>query len=166
VVKPLNGEYTVVRFDEFKGKKKEEQAITATIAELSKYNMWIGHNIERFDYRYLKSKLFLFDLGAMPRPWYYDTCKVFRALGFMTKFNMVGKPAAGLDSAVDFFGFYQMKTKLMPNYVSGALKGPKEKRTEVMNKVVEHCIGDVLMNEKMYFKLIDEDHQTIIRRFR
>jgi len=140
--------------------------VAAVIAELSKYDLWIGHNIIKFDYPWLKSRAQFFGLHELPRPFQYDTMKAFQRLGYRTVLNGFGKPTAALAHAVDFYGFEQEKTGLYPRQHWDVVWGDDKQRAEAMGKLVHHCESDVRMTERLYHALLPVDYGAIIKRAR
>jgi uncharacterized protein YprB with RNaseH-like and TPR domain len=56
VVLPHGEKPIVFRYDKYNDKAGNEvKMLTALLKELDKYDMWVGHNITRFDVNYLKT---------------------------------------------------------------------------------------------------------------
>lgn len=162
-IKPLMEDVITFRYDKHGG---EKNTVKAVVDKLCEFDMLIGHNIVKFDWPYLMSKACLMDVIVPTRPFYYDTLQGFRRTGYKTVPNMFGKPSAGLDHIIDFFGFEQEKTKIYPREHWQTIWATGEDRTKAMDKLVEHCEADVNMTEKIYWKLMRADSSTSIRRLR
>ena len=81
VVKPLHQEPIVFRYDEMHCRAfHEKRLVEALVAELEKYHMWIGHNIDRFDFTFLKSRAVLLGVPFTVATPTYDTMLAFRRL--------------------------------------------------------------------------------------
>jgi len=163
VVKPLKQPVQVYRYDKFKCKPGAEKKFVRAVNDiLDGYDLLIGHNIIRFDLPWLRSRSVFFDLPELPLKWAYDTCRVFRRLGYKTVPNGLGKPSAGLAHVTDFYDLDQEKTGIYPRawWKSVWAEGPKE-RSKALDNIVAHCISDVRMNEQIYWKLVRSDRGTL-----
>lgn len=167
VIKPLNDKPRTFRYDKLSCKPgKEGVLIQHIFDELSRYQLWIGHNINNFDWPYLRSRAVVLDIPLIRGALSYDTLHAFRRTGFKTRPNIVGKPTAALDHVVDFFGFPQKKTKLYPREHWKAVWETGTERRKAMDAIVDHCVADVEMNEKIYWKLIEQDNVARLERLR
>lgn len=161
VVKPLGGDCKVFRYDN----GGERRAVESTIRELARFDLWIGHNIVKFDYPFIKSKAEVMGL-EIPRPFYYDTLQAFRRVGYLTRQNGFGKPCGGLDFVVDFFDLPQQKTKILPRHHWDSIWASGKKKRAIMQEIIEHCVADVQMNEQIYWRLMRADYGGFVKRFR
>jgi uncharacterized protein YprB with RNaseH-like and TPR domain len=151
--------------DEFGFFERQERDLLAAIyEELSKYDLLIGHNIERFDIPYLRSRAYQHGLTWLQRPLTYDTMTGFRRSGFLTRQNGFGKPCAGMDMVADFLGIAQLKTKIYPRDWWQSIWGSAKKRLEALSEIVGHCERDVRLNANMYPILLASDPKVSIRR--
>jgi hypothetical protein len=166
VVKPLGKKPIVFRVDALGCKLgHEDKFLRVLLRELAKYQILVGHNIEKFDWCYIKSRCAILDVPFALRPFGYDTMKAFRRSGLRTRINGFGKPSAGMDMIVDFFGLPQEKTKIYPRSWWDAVWGKKDgTRTEAMDDIVSHCIEDVKMNEMIFEKLLIWDTNGALRK--
>ncbi len=167
VVKPLRSKPLVFRYDELGCKPAREKKLVRALTDcLSEYDLWIGHNLDRFDFNFLKSRANLLGVPFQLRPLTYDTMKAFRRIGFLTARNPVtGKPRANLDHVVDFFNIPQLKTRVgYPNAHWRTVWGDRQTRGEAMDTLVEHCVYDCVMTEQVYLKEIKLDPVWGIRR--
>lgn len=132
---------------------------------LSGYDLWIGHNITRYDFSYLKSRAIQLDV-PMPskRPFLYDTMLAFKRTGYRTRDNGYGKPTASLAHVADFFGIPQQKTAIYPSEHWKTVWQEGKERQKAMNELCDHCLRDVSMNEKVYWKLLEVDSVWGLRR--
>jgi len=167
VAKPLRGEPVVWRYDEMHCRPGHEQKmLKAMLDYLRPFDLWIGHNIVKFDFQMLKSRAALLGVEFNLRPLIYDTMHAFRRVGYRTAINPItGHPRASLDHVVDFFGIEQKKTKVgYPRAHWKTVWSDGEERKLAMDNLMEHCIFDVEMQEKVYLKLIKVDPVWGIRR--
>lgn len=172
VVKPLGKKPIVFRADALKCRLGfEDKLLRVLLRELAKYQILVGHNIENFDWCYIKSRAVILGVPLTIRPFAYDTLKAFRRSKLRTRMNGFGRPSAGMDMIVDFFGFPQEKTKIYPRQWWEAVWGKRNgtgkdgvTRVEAMNDIVSHCIADVKMNEQIFWKLLDLDWRGGIKR--
>lgn len=167
VVKPLRGKPLVFRYDELNCRPaKEVKLIKKIVSCLSDYDLWIGHNIDWFDFNFLRSRAIQLNIPFDLRPLTYDTMLSFKRLGYLTTRNPhTGKPRANLDHVVDFFEIPQMKTKVgYPNAHWRTVFGDKKTRGAAMDTLVEHCIYDTVMTEEVYWREVKLDKVWGIRR--
>lgn len=167
VVKEEGGKPEIFRYDTLHCRPgKEKRLVKELVKELMKYDLLVGHNIERFDWNFIKSRAVFFDIKIPKTPLVYDTLHAFRRCGFLTRPNGFGKPTASLAFVVDFLNIPQEKTALYPSDHWKTVWESKKEKAETMNRLVQHCVADVVMTEKVYRRLFAEDHAVNIRRFR
>ena len=167
VVKPLGKKPVILRYDELKCRPAhEKRLIELLIKELDKYELWIGHNIGSYDFNFIKSRASILGVPFTSQPFLYDTMLAFRRSGFLTSRHPVtGRPKAGLDHVVDFFGIPQKKTKVgYPRQHWRIVWEEGDDRARAMDNLVEHCRFDVELTEAVYWKLIGTDKVWGIRR--
>ena len=168
VIKPFDSnKHVILRADHIHVRLgKETRLVKAVIDELGKYDLWIGHNIRRFDYLWLKSRAFVLNTPLPKNAIAYDTLTGFRNTGFKTRDNGFGKPSASLGFVVDFMRYEQQKTSLFPSHHWDIIWGDKEEREKAMGDLVAHCYADVLMNEKCYLPILNNDPNPNLKRLR
>jgi DNA polymerase elongation subunit (family B) len=168
VIQALEGERTkVFRYDKLHDDQAEERNLLGAIfGELAQYQLWVGHNIEGYDWPMLKSRAYVLGV-ALPQPAFiYDTCSAFRRCQFRTVLNVKGKPTARLDHIVDFFNFKQQKTAILPQMHWRCVWGKGKEKAIAMDDLAQHCVDDVGMTVKAYWELIGHDEKGVIRRAR
>jgi len=173
-VRPLATQRTrTFRIDEYKFKESDEfgflereetELLKDVMGELKQYDLLIGHNIDKFDIPFLRSRAFQLRAASEFRPFTYDTCKAFRRVGLRTVLNGFGKPSAGLGHVADFFGIKQEKNGIFPIEHWRTIWGNKLERIEAMNDLADHCQRDVRMNTLIYPALLDMDSRASIKR--
>jgi len=167
VVQPYHGKQKTFRYDEVGDRPAHERKLLrALFAELAEYDMWVGHNIERFDWPFLRSRASILGV-AIPftPPFAYDTLHAFRRMQYRTRPNRDGRPMASLAHVVDFFGIPQLKTGIYPRQHWVSVWGKdKDQRAEALDHIVAHCQDDVKMNELVYDKLLAVDTRAVLRR--
>ncbi len=157
--------YTFEPDDQYGVMEREESALLEDVlAELRKYDLLIGHNINQFDVPYLRSRAFQLHSPHELWPFTYDTLKAFRRVGLRTVMNGFGKPRAGLGHVVDFFGHKQEKNGIFPVQHWKGIWGNLKERTEALNDLASHCTADVRMNAAIYPALLDMDTRAVIKR--
>ncbi len=166
VIKPLRQKPIVFRYDTMHCRLgREQKLVKAILAELEKYDLWIGHNADRFDFNMLKSRALLLGVPFRVQPFVYDTMMSFKRQGYLTARNPItGKPIAKLDHICDFFGFVQRKTPIYPREHWKAVWETGVTRTQAMDHLVDHCVRDVGMTEDIYLRLIKTDTVWGMRR--
>jgi uncharacterized protein YprB with RNaseH-like and TPR domain len=167
VVKEPGKKEVIFRTDVYKDPLgKEITLLEALLHRLGQYDLWVGHNIDRFDVPWLRSRAIQLgvDGGESLAPLTYDTCKAFRRVGFMTVRNAIGKPTASLAHVVDFYRLPQYKTAIYPNEWWETIWGDKPQRKAALDKVVDHCQRDVRNNAMIYPLLLRADRRAKIGR--
>lgn len=144
----------------------EKRLVKVLVDYLMQFDMLVGHNMERFDWNYLKTRAAVFGIPIPKRPLVYDTLRAFRRCGFLTRPNGFGKPTASLAFVVDFLGIEQEKTALYPVEHWKAVWQKGKEREKAMNKIVKHCVSDVAMTEKVYRRLFELDSGAFMRRLK
>ena len=164
VIKPLDSDKIWLFRHDLMG---EGKAIAATVEVLGGFDLLIGHNIQKFDMPMMFSFFVSRGLhGEFCNPFVYDTMLAFSRIGYRTRLNGFGKPTKSLAFAVDFFGIPQEKTSIFPREHWLTLWGKGKCRKEAMDNLVAHCMADVTMNEKLYWRILPDDKRAIIKRWR
>jgi uncharacterized protein YprB with RNaseH-like and TPR domain len=160
----------ILRYDNLECQLGHEgRLVKALLYGLSRYQVLIGHNINRFDWPYIKSRAIRNSIEISPYRFgvSYDTLPAFRRCGFKTVPNMIGKPTCRLDHIIDFFGIEQEKTPLYPreHWVSVWGDGENDNaRKLAMDNLVDHCVKDVRMNEQIFWRLWESDpYRTFVQ---
>lgn len=157
----------VLRTDHYKDPLgREVTLLEAVLDKLRQYDLWVGHNIDRFDVPWLRSRAIQLGVagGENLAPLTYDTAKAFRRVGHMTIRNAIGKPTASLAHAVDFYQLPQYKTAIYPNEWWQTVWGNRAERKAALDKVVDHCVRDVRNNAMLYPLLLRADRRVKIGR--
>lgn len=167
VLKPLEGDPVTYRYDEFHDRPgHEKKMLSDLLLSLRGYHLLVGHNIVGFDWGMLKSRAAILGVPFLHHPLAYDTMLAFKRTGLRTVLNGVGKPTAALDHIVDFFGYRQEKTKIYPREHWKTVWETGEERTIAIDHLVEHCVADVEMTEKIYWRLLDFDAVERLHRLK
>lgn len=132
--------------------------------ELEQFALVIGHNIEGYDFPFIKTRARILGIPFTYRPLVYDTLKAFKRTGFRTVLNKIGKPSAGLDMVVDGYGHLQRKTKIYPQAWWASVWGSVSDRSVAMTEMIEHCVRDVEMNEQIFWDVMLDDPNPTIKR--
>ena len=168
VVKPLWEEPKTFRYDTHKKtfSESERLALQDTLGEINKYDMIIGHNVEDFDLKWLRTRAYAIGVEFSAHPFTYDTMKAFRRVGYRTAINRnTGKPISSLAFVADCLGIDNLKTQIYPREHWQCVWGDGKRRSEAMDNLVSHCLGDVIMTEKIYSILLPADTRANIKRF-
>jgi len=145
--------------------EREERGMLERVRnELSNFHILIGHNIERFDIPYLRSRAFRREVDFPLYPALYDTLKAFRRTKYLTRPNGFGKPSGGLAMVADFGGVPQEKTAIYPMAWWESVWANKKKRLEAMHEIIDHCQRDVRMNANVFDFLWAADLRATIKR--
>ena len=146
--------------------EREEKGILHDLFSfMGGYDLWVGHNIERFDIPYMKTRGMRRDVKFDHHPLTYDTFKAFRRLGIQTRPNGFGKPMAGLGAAADALNIRDgSKTAVYSGEWWMQIWGNKEARKTAFDAVVHHCIDDTRMNLGLYREIMPLDLRMNIKR--
>jgi len=159
------GMYDFEADNDFGFLEREEKALLEAVKlEFQKYHVLIGHNIQNFDWPFLKSRAFRRGIQWDIYPALYDTLKAFRRTKYLTVPNGFGKPSGGLDMVADFGGINQEKTKIYPVAWWESVWGDKKERTATIQEIAAHCQADVRMNANVFDYLWAADMKAIIRK--
>ena len=170
-----NGKTRTFKLDDYKYdpspefgmfERQERDLVAALVGELEQYDLLIGHNIDRFDLHFLRTRAYVHKLPFCMTPLTYDTMTAFRRVGMRTVMNAVGKPTARMDMIADFLGLDQLKTKIYPVDWWQTIWGSDKDRAEALSDIVDHCVRDVRMNYQIYERLLPVDEKAVIRRWR
>lgn len=165
VIKPYQKPSKTFRIDRAHCRPgREAPLLRQVVDELGKYNLIVGHNVDKFDLPFLRSRCLILGVDWRLRPFTYDTMRAFKRTGLRTVLNSWGKPSAGLAMVVDFFGIKQQKTAIHPREWWQSVWGDSKQRQLALIEITSHCRKDVAMNEKLYHILLDLDTKAIVRK--
>jgi len=139
-IKPFDKEIKTFRGDKYPN-WKVRRSVDAPLCrdiwkELEKYDIWIAHNGNKFDVPFLRTRLMKAGV-RMPQPKLIDPVRLAR------RYLKLGYNS--LEQVAAHFGFYG-KTIVHGDYwMEAAYDGDKE----AMDYIVEHCIADVRLLEKV-----------------
>lgn len=144
VIKPWGEPAKVFRgdhYDTWENKRSDDSQIAVDIYnELLKYRVWVAHNGLNFDINFLRSRLGKAGI-QMPQPKNIDPVRLARRF-LRFKFN-------SLEAVGEHFGF-SGKTKVEQTlWTKCALDGDRE----ALDYIVDHCVADVELLEKVTDKL-------------
>lgn len=174
VIEPLGKKPIGFRYDEYQCRPGfEGKMLKAILEELETYDMVIGHNIDKFDLPYLRTRAMVLGVPCNLHPISYDTLKAYRRLGYLSRPNGFGKPSAGLGVVGDIMG---VTTKDNNKTVIGRSReqwkaiweNPKNRgeRTEALDEIMDHCKRDVSLNREVFNLLWKADTNMVLRRIK
>lgn len=144
--------------------RQEKDLLAEVSGELEKYDLLIGHNIDKFDLDFLRTRAYRLKIPWGHQPLTYDTMRAFGRTGYRTILNHFGKPTKSMAMVADFLGLDQLKTSIYPVEWWLAVWGKEIDRLIAINNIVDHCKRDVKMNADMYQILLQADRRAIIKR--
>lgn len=144
--------------------RQETSLLNDLVGELGKYDLLVGHNLERFDIKFLMTRAMRLGQDFGLHPFVYDTMKAFRRMGILTPQNGFGKPQAGLAAVADALGLSNEKTSVMAGAWWMSIWQKEEVRIKAMDTIVNHCQSDVRMTRGVYWELLPRDLRANIRR--
>jgi len=147
--------------------RQEKDLLIALLDELRKYDLLIGHNIERFDLPFLRTRAYRHGIQFDMMPIVYDTMQAFGRVRLRTIVNaQTGRPMKSLDMIADLLGVTQEKTKIYPAEHWQNIWGNEKQRAEAMGTLLDHCVKDVRMNAQIYDILLPLDSNLNIKRWK
>ena len=146
VIKPAQDKPLIFRADKLNPKWQSKRSddshlLTAFMAELVKYDIWIGHNADGFDLPWLRTRLAKYGLPPLPPNKLLDPVKIARRKLRMS-YN-------SLDKLATFFGVNTKSQVVGDVWLRAALDGCKKS----MNEIVSHCIEDCNTLERVVVRL-------------
>lgn len=145
--------------------REEKSELKELFDYLSRFDLLVGHNIERFDIPYMMTRAMRRNVECNLRPFVYDTFRAFRRCRIQTRPNGFGKPSAGLGAAADALRITDAaKTAVYSGEWWMQIWGNKEQRQIAFDAVVSHCVADVKMNLGVYRELLPKDLKASIKR--
>ena len=146
--------------------EQEERAeLQELLEKLGQYDLLIGHNILKFDLKYLMTRALRRDVEYNLRPFAYDTFAAFRRVGIQTRPNGFGKPSAGFGAVADAFGITEsMKTVVYSGEWWMEIWGNKDNKEKAFDAVVAHCESDVKLTYGVYQEILPKDFRANIKR--
>lgn len=141
VVKGAGEKPKVFRGDKYPGWKtcrsNDSEVVRAIVDELARYDIWVAHNGQKFDVPFLRTRLMRWGLDQLPVRKLIDPVQLARNKLRMS-WNSLAKVADLLQC--------NSKTEVQPDaWLRASLDGDRK----AMNYIVQHCIEDVLVLEKV-----------------
>ncbi len=142
VVKPAHGRARVFRADQLNrnwhSQRSDDSAVVAAIvADLSQYDIWVAHNGQRFDVPFLRTRMLAHGMEPLPAKKLIDPVLLAR--------NKLRMSFNSLNQVANHLGV-NSKTEVEPRqWLAAALDGSRK----AMRYIVEHCVQDVLVLEKV-----------------
>lgn len=142
VIKPSFGKPIILRADKLnkkwdKGRSDDSALVKATAEELMKHDCWVAHNGAKFDVPFLRTRIARWGLPPLPDAKLIDPVQLAR--------NKLRISYNSLERIADFLGVNTKTTVDGNMWLRAALDGDRQ----AMNYIVEHCVADVLMLEKV-----------------
>src|SRR5690606_17814725 len=140
------GEDTVYTLKWKKG--DDSELVRKFIKVMAEADELIGHNIDRYDTKFLMTRAIKNNILALPKYTSTDTLKLARK---HFSFN-----SNKLDYIAEFLGFgNKLKHRGMPMWDDIILRNCSDS----MNEMIDYCEKDVLLTEQVYNKLISYGEQ-------
>ena len=135
-----------VRWD---SKQCDKSLLEIFINDLNKADEIVGHNADRFDLPWIRSRALFHGLDMRPKYKSVDTLKITRS-----KFRF---PSNRLDALGDYLGVGRKIKTNRELWVDTVCKGDKK----VLEKMIKYCNQDVLLLEDVYNKLVNQELPSI-----
>ncbi len=143
---PLDAEkpYTLsLAFDDL----DDRRLMAAVVAELSKYDILIGHYITGFDLTWLYTRNDIHGFPPLRRWLTFDTYYAARS----QRLKVDRKSLAFL---IDHFGLEGTKTAIYPRHWNNIRSRRIEEFEDARSTIVEHCEFDVIANRHLFDRLL------------
>ena len=142
-----NRKVTTIRADRFPswktGKTKEKAVIQAICKEISKYDIIVAHNGQWFDKGYLNAKCIEFGLPPILR-----SMKLVDPVLLSRRHLRLGR-----NSLNALIAYLKVPTTKTPIELAEWRKASHDSNIESMNKIVYHCVRDVISLDEVYTKV-------------
>lgn len=141
VFRTSQGEELVFRgdtYDTWENERSNDSQIVMDVAsELSKYDILAAHFGTGFDLKFLRTRLLKWKLPPFPKVKILDPWKITK--------NNLSMSSYSLKRLCDLCGFNEKTEVTGEHWMKAALDGDQE----AMDYIVEHCLADVEMLEKL-----------------
>lgn len=129
----------------------DTQLVRDFIEIMAQADELVGHNIDRYDTKFMMTRAIMSDIPALPKYQSYDTLKIAKKhFRFNSnKLDYVAK-VIGLDGKIDHEGM-PMWDNIVLYDVLGI--GNKQDRDASLKQMVEYCEQDVILTEEVFKKL-------------
>ena len=144
---------------------EETNLLLSLINDMTNYDLLIGHNIDRFDLPYIRSRAQARQVPFFQNPFVYDTMRAFGRTKLRTVLNGYGQPSKSMAMIADFLGLDQLKTNIYPRQWWQSIWGNAEEREAAMQEIIDHCKRDVRTNHEIYDLLLQYDMKASIKRW-
>lgn len=122
------------------------RALRQFFAELSNFDILIGHNIRAFDANYLHSRIMAHGL-SWPKTWIeFDTYQTAKTLA-------IKAASKGLAALCDYFGIESNKTSVYSHNWNKIRSPNAATFSEALSQIEDHCIKDVFANRDLFYAL-------------
>jgi len=142
VIKGVGEKPKIFRADQLNPKwasqrSDDREVVSALVTELGGYDIWVAHNGARFDVPFLRTRLLAWGLDPLPSKKLVDPVLLAR--------NKLRMSFNSLNQVANHLGV-NSKTDVEPRqWLHAALDGDKK----AMSYIVEHCVQDVYVLEKV-----------------
>lgn len=134
-------------------KNKDDKALLEVfIQELNKSDIIIGHNADAFDLPWIRTRSLYHGIEMYPKYKSIDTLKIAR---YNHRF-----PSNRLDDLGDYLGLGR-KIKTDRELWVNTIEGDEKVSEKALNQMIEYCEQDVLLLEKVYNKLSQQELPVI-----
>lgn len=149
-IKPFDKSVVTFRADKYKtwdhNRSNDSQISRDIFNELAKYDIWIAHNGNKFDVPFLRTRLAAAGY-AMPQPRLIDPVRIAR------RYHRIAYNS--LEQVSEALNVYAENPELRKTMVEGRVwnKAALDGDRRAMDYIVEHCVADVKLLEKVADKL-------------
>jgi DNA polymerase elongation subunit (family B) len=118
--------------------QNEKLMLEKFIKVVDKADEIVGHNSDRFDIKWIRSRCMFHKVPMFPRYLSFDTLKFYR--------GSTNQPSNRLDDIGDYFGI----GRKVKNEEGLWIKVVENNDRRALKRMVKYCDGDVLLLEKVY----------------
>ena len=121
--------------------KDDKQMLTKFLKVLDKADEIVGHNSDRFDIKWLRTRCISHNIPMFPHYKSFDTLKFFR--------SSVLAPS----NRLDYLGEYYGEGRKVKNEDDLWFKVIENNDRKALKRMVKYCDGDVLLLERIYKRI-------------
>lgn len=158
---PLDEDQPITLALEFDDQRNDRRLLVATLDELAKFDILIGHNIARFDLNWLYTRVVYYGLDTPPTWFYYDTYSAAQRLALNVRKSMA--------ELGDFMRLNELHSSASKTSVHtttwGDIDSPdREVFDRALSYIIDHCERDVILNRLLFNELWRYDRSKSLKR--
>jgi hypothetical protein len=151
---PLDDDGITTISIDYNDRLNDKRVLMDVVRELEKYDILIGHNIARYDFNWLQTRLLYHDLPMPRKRWlYWDT--------YVSAVRIALKTRKSLANLADFFRVGGEKTSIYPTSWKEVAHPDEEIFEDAIANIIDHCEKDVILNRNVFDAMFYKDRKAI-----